>query len=258
MGRTSFTDENGTKKGAWSGEEDNKLRAYVQRYGHWNWRQLPKFAGVARCGKSCRLRWMNYLRPGLKRGKYTKEEEDLIREWHDKLGNKWSAIAAKLPGRTDNEIINYWHTQLKKRMKKIPPTKNPAGTPTEDSCKSEANQEGQPDISHQEELPQENVGPEASVLQSSERIETSITQSSSEMSSSNSNWVPEDGISSWDQSFAEVESFWSEPFVLDTSYNQNNCDLSPLFGDQEGVFASYSSYLDDNNDFLYQWIEDHP
>ena len=45
MGRTSFTDENGTKKGAWSGEEDNKLRAYVQRYGHWNWRQLPKFAG---------------------------------------------------------------------------------------------------------------------------------------------------------------------------------------------------------------------
>jgi myb proto-oncogene protein len=116
MARTPLCDKSGMRKGTWTAEEDRKLIAYVTRYGCWNWRQLPKFAGLARCGKSCRLRWMNYLRPNIKRGNFTQQEEDLIIKMHKKLGNRWSTIAADLPGRTDNEVKNHWHTSLKKRV----------------------------------------------------------------------------------------------------------------------------------------------
>ncbi|XP_075500435.1 transcription factor MYB14-like [Primulina tabacum] len=118
MVRPTYVDSNGMKKGAWSEEEDKKLRDYIQRYGHWNWRLLPKFAGLARCGKSCRLRWVNYLKPGTKHGNFSKYEEDLIIQLHNRLGNRWSSIAAELPGRTDNEIKNFWHTCIKKRGKR--------------------------------------------------------------------------------------------------------------------------------------------
>ncbi|CAI0550189.1 unnamed protein product [Linum tenue] len=117
MVRTPSCDQNGMRKGTWTAEEDRKLIAYVTRYGCWNWRQLPKFAGLKRCGKSCRLRWMNYLRPNVKRGNYSKEEEETILNLHSSLGNRWSAIAAHLPGRSDNEIKNHWHTSLKKRAR---------------------------------------------------------------------------------------------------------------------------------------------
>ncbi|QHN95428.1 hypothetical protein HN51_043282 [Arachis hypogaea] len=116
MVRTPLCDKSGMRKGTWTAEEDKKLVAYVTRYGCWNWRLLPKFAGLERCGKSCRLRWMNYLRPNIKRGNYTQEEEDTIITLHQNLGNRWSLIAANLPGRTDNEIKNHWHTVLKKRI----------------------------------------------------------------------------------------------------------------------------------------------
>ncbi|CAN1843972.1 Transcription factor MYB41 [Linum perenne] len=115
--RTPSCDKNGMRKGTWTADEDKKLIDYITLYGCWNWRQLPKFAGLKRCGKSCRLRWMNYLRPGLKRGNYSIEEEETILRLHASLGNKWSAIASHLPGRADNEIKNYWHTNLKNRAK---------------------------------------------------------------------------------------------------------------------------------------------
>ncbi|KAL4348847.1 hypothetical protein GQ457_17G024220 [Hibiscus cannabinus] len=120
MVRAPFYDKNGVKKGAWSAEEDDKLRSYIQRFGHWNWRELPKHAGLERCGKSCRLRWMNYLRPEVKHGSFTEEEDVLILKLHQEHGNRWSRIAASLPGRTDNEIKNHWHTRLKARANRNP------------------------------------------------------------------------------------------------------------------------------------------
>ncbi|XP_022148321.1 transcription factor MYB59 isoform X2 [Momordica charantia] len=71
--------------------------------------------GLNRTGKSCRLRWVNYLHPGLKRGKMSSQEERLVLELHAKWGNRWSKIARKLPGRTDNEIKNYWRTHMRKK-----------------------------------------------------------------------------------------------------------------------------------------------
>ncbi|KAL5768142.1 hypothetical protein ACOSP7_014721 [Xanthoceras sorbifolium] len=115
MVRTPCCEKMGLKKGPWTPEEDQILVSFVQRFGHGNWRALPKQAGLLRCGKSCRLRWINYLRPDIKRGNFSKEEEETIIKLHQILGNRWSAIATKLAGRTDNEIKNYWHTRLKKR-----------------------------------------------------------------------------------------------------------------------------------------------
>ncbi|KAK7243067.1 hypothetical protein RIF29_37851 [Crotalaria pallida] len=118
MGRAPCCEKMGLRKGNWTHEEDQILISYIRKHGHANWRSLPKQAGLLRCGKSCRLRWINYLRPDIKRGNFTNEEEETIIKLHEMLGNRWSAIAAKLSGRTDNEIKNVWHTTLKKRLLK--------------------------------------------------------------------------------------------------------------------------------------------
>ncbi|KAH9615195.1 hypothetical protein KSS87_015841 [Heliosperma pusillum] len=104
------------KKGPWSPKEDELLINYINEHGHGNWRSLSKNAGLRRCGKSCRLRWTNYLRPDINRSPFTPEEENLVIQLHSILGNRWSAIAIQLPGRTDNDIKNLWNTHLRKRL----------------------------------------------------------------------------------------------------------------------------------------------
>lgn len=116
MGRSPCCEKEHTNKGAWTKEEDERLISYIKQHGEGCWRSLPKAAGLQRCGKSCRLRWINYLRPDLKRGNFSEEEDELIINLHSLLGNKWSLIAARLPGRTDNEIKNYWNTHIKRKL----------------------------------------------------------------------------------------------------------------------------------------------
>lgn len=117
MGRAPCCDKNYVKKGPWSSEEDAKLKAYIEKHGTGgNWIALPQKIGLKRCGKSCRLRWLNYLRPNIKHGGFTEEEDNIICRLYISIGSRWSIIAAQLPGRTDNDIKNYWNTRLKKKL----------------------------------------------------------------------------------------------------------------------------------------------
>lgn len=119
MGRPPCCDKIGVKKGPWTPEEDIILVSYIQEHGPGNWRAVPTNTGLLRCSKSCRLRWTNYLRPGIKRGNFTEHEEKMIIHLQALLGNRWAAIASYLPQRTDNDIKNYWNTHLKKKLKKL-------------------------------------------------------------------------------------------------------------------------------------------
>ncbi|CAN4093625.1 unnamed protein product [Withania somnifera] len=116
MGRPPCCDKANVKRGPWTTEEDAKILAYVASHGIGNWTLVPQKAGLNRCGKSCRLRWTNYLRPDLKHDNFTPQEEECILELHKTIGSRWSLIAKRLPGRTDNDVKNYWNTKLKKKL----------------------------------------------------------------------------------------------------------------------------------------------
>ncbi|KAG2588233.1 transcription factor JAMYB-like [Panicum virgatum] len=107
------------RRGPWTAEEDALLAGYVAAHGEGRWNELTLAAGLRRTGKSCRLRWLNYLRPGVRRGGFTPREQLLILDLHSRWGNRWSKIAAHLPGRTDNEVKNYWRTRVQKHAKQL-------------------------------------------------------------------------------------------------------------------------------------------
>ncbi|PRQ32940.1 putative transcription factor MYB-HB-like family [Rosa chinensis] len=128
---------NKLRKGLWSPEEDEKLMRYMLNNGQGCWSDVARNAGLERCGKSCRLRWINYLRPDLKRGAFSPQEEDLIIHFHSLLGNRWSQIAARLPGRTDNEIKNFWNSTIKKRLKVLSSSSSSTASPNASDSSSD-------------------------------------------------------------------------------------------------------------------------
>ncbi|XP_038880312.1 transcription factor MYB35-like [Benincasa hispida] len=119
MVRIPSRDKLNLKRGLWTAEEDAKVLAYVSKHGTSNRTSAPKKAGLRRCGKSCRLRWTNYLRPDLKHHNFTPQEEELIIRLHAAIGSRWAIIAQQLPGRTDNDVKNYWNTKLRKKLSEM-------------------------------------------------------------------------------------------------------------------------------------------
>ncbi|EOY22813.1 hypothetical protein QUC31_007926 [Theobroma cacao] len=114
------------KKGPWTAEEDEVLLNYVKKYGPRGWSSIRSMGLLPRTGKSCRLRWVNKLRPNLKTGcKFSAEEERVVIELQAQFGNKWAKIARYLPGRTDNDVKNFWSAR-RKRLERIllTPTSN--------------------------------------------------------------------------------------------------------------------------------------
>ncbi|KAG1330556.1 transcription factor MYB20 [Cocos nucifera] len=175
MGRQPCCDKVGLKKGPWTADEDKKLVNFILTNGQCCWRAVPKLAGLLRCGKSCRLRWTNYLRPDLKRGLLSESEEKLVIDLHSRLGNRWSKIASHLPGRTDNEIKNHWNTHIKKKLRKMgidPITHKPISSTDEHHRKEERQQE-QPDVAADEHGRSENVGLQCLQGQEEEKSVTS-------------------------------------------------------------------------------------
>ncbi|MBA0582609.1 transcription factor MYB59 isoform X1 [Gossypium raimondii] len=126
-----------TRKGPWTEQEDAVLVNFVHLFGDRRWDFIAKVSGLNRTGKSCRLRWVNYLHPGLKREKMSLQEQRLVLELHAKWGNRWSRIARKLPGRTDNEIKNYWRTHMRKKAqekkKAMPKSLSPSSSSSSSS-----------------------------------------------------------------------------------------------------------------------------
>ncbi|CAO2206791.1 unnamed protein product [Urochloa humidicola] len=162
MGRQPCCDKVGLKKGPWTAEEDQKLISFILGNGQCCWRAVPKLAGLLRCGKSCRLRWTNYLRPDLKRGLLSDAEEKLVIDLHAQLGNRWSKIASHLPGRTDNEIKNHWNTHIKKKLKKMgldPLTHKPLPPPQTPPPAAVSPEAPPPSPPERTKLPEENTAP---------------------------------------------------------------------------------------------------
>ncbi|KDP25612.1 hypothetical protein JCGZ_20768 [Jatropha curcas] len=224
MGRQPCCDKLGVKKGPWTAEEDKKLINFILTNGQCCWRAVPKLAGLRRCGKSCRLRWTNYLRPDLKRGLLTEAEEQLVIDLHARLGNRWSKIAARLPGRTDNEIKNHWNTHIKKKLLKmgIDPV-------THEPLQKEAKTEESSSVSQTDHLL-----PEPANNSSNDSIQENdgIVNSSEENSSSSQN----------DQNFCRDESI-----LLDSICNDTTLLNSLLMDEPPLIDASWNNTNNNNN-----------
>ncbi|GMY27139.1 transcription factor MYB828 [Fagus crenata] len=248
MVRAPCCEKMGLKKGPWTTEEDHILISYIKNYGHENWRALPKQAGLLRCGKSCRLRWTNYLRPDIKRGNFSREEEENIIQLHEMLGNRWSAIAARLPGRTDNEIKNVWHTHLKKRLKQR--ESNPEINLQVTNCDSNAPRQSEssslnnvPSNQGFESPTYASMSPQPSSSEFSSATDVSIAT----IDQNNETNIKDEQIELW-ETYPEIdEGFLAISYdELQAQFPFNSIEMGEPAGNSHG-----NSNIDDGMDFWY-------
>lgn len=246
MGRQPCCDKLGVKKGPWTAEEDKKLVNFILTHGQCCWRAVPKLAGLRRCGKSCRLRWTNYLRPDLKRGLLNEDEEQLVIDLHACLGNRWSKIAARLPGRTDNEIKNHWNTHIKKKLIKMgidPVTHEPLN-------KQESPQESIVPCHTNYDQPNFNADGQQVLPQNCGHASSSTTDNSSTTTPTENSSVDECIGSSEPNSTTDsdplMSCIWSEVFLDDSSWNFQ----ATRGGDYSEFGLSKSSSEDSNSPWV--------
>ncbi|GJN35257.1 hypothetical protein PR202_gb24008 [Eleusine coracana subsp. coracana] len=118
----------------WRPEEDAVLRAYVRQFGPREWHLVSQRMNVVldRDAKSCLERWKNYLRPGIKKGSLTEEEQRLVIRLQAKHGNKWKRIAAEVPGRTAKRLGKWWEVFKEKQQREVRDSRRPPPEPSPD------------------------------------------------------------------------------------------------------------------------------
>ncbi|KAG9456782.1 hypothetical protein H6P81_001290 [Aristolochia fimbriata] len=247
MERSSGT----VRKGAWSREEDTLLQRCILKFGEGNWHLVPERAG--KCRKSCRLRWLNYLSPNIKRGIFSPDEIDLLIRLHNLLGNRWSLIAGRLPGRTANDVKNYWNTHQKKKKKQQ----------QQQQEEEEEEEEPAPPVDHHNQISDCETKISFKPIKPKPRALSSVNRSLLRTSSLNIN-ADEDDDAAGEQNTAPVKEIRETPLALltqaavfgeDGSYGLDDLLLSGKHDDGGSGEGDDDHFDPSHHDFLF---DEHP